>query len=160
MKVFREAHDREHSLEMQLPFLQVQAPDVKIVPILLGDQRRPIVQAVADAISEALAQVPRSALLIASSDLSHYKSADVAARMDQKVAKLVEEFASDDLMSLLESHHEHACGGGPLVAVMRAASSVGAGSATVLRYGDSGDVSGDKSEVVGYLSAAFSRSAS
>jgi len=157
MKVFREAHDREHSLEMQLPFLQVQDRDLKIVPILLGDQRRPNVEAVADAVGEALGKVRRSALLIASSDLSHYKSAGVAARMDQKVAKLVEAFAPDDLMSLLEHHHEHACGGGPLVAVMRAARALGGTSATILRYGDSGDVSGDKSEVVGYLSAAFCR---
>jgi len=160
MKVFREAHDREHSLEMQLPFLQVQSGTMKIVPILMGDQRRPNVEAVGDAISTALTKVRRSVLLIASSDLSHYKSADVAARMDKRVAKLVEAFAPDELMSLLEEHHEHACGGGPLVAVMRAARALGAASAKVLRYGDSGDVSGDKAEVVGYLSAAFFRSVS
>lgn len=160
MKVFREAHDREHSLEMQLPFLQVQSGTMKIVPILMGDQRRPNVEAVGDAISTALTKVRRSVLLIASSDLSHYKSADVAARMDKRVAKLVEAFAPDELMSLLEEHHEHACGGGPLVAVMRAARALGAASAEVLRYGDSGDVSGDKAEVVGYLSAAFFRSVS
>jgi AmmeMemoRadiSam system protein B len=160
VKVFREAHDREHSLEMQIPFLQVQDPALKIVPILLGDQRRPNVEAVADALRVALGNVRRSTLLIASSDLSHYKSVGVAARMDQKVASHVEAFAPNDLMSLLEQHHEHACGGGPLVTVMRAARALGGTSATILRYGDSGDVSGDKSEVVGYLSAAFCRTVS
>jgi MEMO1 family protein len=157
IRVFREAHDREHSLEMQLPFLQVLHPGMKIVPIIMGDQRRPSVDLVADAVSEVLSRAERSVLMIASSDLSHYKSAEVAARMDEKVARCVERFSPDELMTLLEHHHEHACGGGPLVAVMRAARDLGGETARVLRYGDSGDVSGDKAEVVGYLSAAFSR---
>jgi len=158
IRVFREAHDREHCLEMQLPFLQVLHPDMKIVPIIMGDQRRPNVEVVADAVGKALARANRPVLMIASSDLSHYKSSGVAARMDERVANLVERLAPDELMTLLEQNHEHACGGGPLVAVMRAARALGADSGRILRYGDSGDVSGDKSEVVGYLSAAFCRS--
>jgi AmmeMemoRadiSam system protein B len=157
MRVFFEAHDREHSLEMQLPFLQVLNPEMKIVPIIMGDQRRPNVEAVAEAVAEALARTHRPVLLIASSDLSHYKSAELAARMDGRVTRLVDQFDPDGLMELLETNHEHACGGGPLVAVMRAARALGGASARILRYGDSGDITGDKTEVVGYLSAALSR---
>jgi hypothetical protein len=155
MRVFFEAHDREHCLEMQLPFLQVLSPKMKIVPIIMGDQRRQNVESVADAIAEAINRNGRQVLLIASSDLSHYKPAEVAQTMDGKVSALVDRFDPDGLMELLEANHEHACGGGPLVAVMRAVRALGGRSAQILRYGDSGDISGDKSEVVGYLSAAF-----
>ena len=154
MRVFFEAHEQEHCLEMQLPFLQVLNPEIKIVPIIMGDQRRQNVEAVADAISRTVAGKGKRTLLIASSDLSHYKSADIAQSMDGKVSALVDRFDADGLMELLEKNHEHACGGGPLVAVMRAARELGGRKAQLLRYGDSGDVSGDKSEVVGYLSAA------
>jgi len=154
MRVFFEAHDQEHCLEMQLPFLQVLNPEMKIVPIIMGDQRRQNVEAVADAIAGTLIRNGRRVLLIASSDLSHYKSAEVAQTMDGKVSALVDRFDPDGLMELLETNYEHACGGGPLVAVMRAARALGGRSAQILKYGDSGDISGDKSEVVGYLSAA------
>ncbi len=157
MRDFFEAHEREHCLEMQLPFLQVLAPHIKIVPIIMGDQRRVNVDAVARAVGSAVAEAGRKVLLIASSDLSHYKSAEVAARMDGKVTALVERCDPGELMDLLEVHHEHACGGGPVVAVMKAAQALGGHSARILRYGDSGDVTGDKAEVVGYLSAALFR---
>ena len=155
MHVFFEAHDREHCLEMQLPFLQVLSPKMKIVPIVMGDQRRQNIESVADAIAEAISRNGRRILLIASSDLSHYKSAEVAQTLDGKVSALVDRFDPDGLMELLETNREHACGGGPLVVVMRAVRALGGRSAQILRYGDSGDISGDKSEMVGYLSAAF-----
>ena len=158
VRVTTAPHELEHSLEVQFPFLQRFLPNVPVVPVLMGYQTPTTIAAAARALQQVIAESRRSVLMVASSDLSHYKSADVAARMDKKVAKLVEEFAPDGLMSLLEHHHEHACGGGPLVAVMRAARVLGGVSATILRYGDSGDVSGDKAEVVGYLSAAFCRS--
>ncbi|MFQ5789772.1 MAG: AmmeMemoRadiSam system protein B [Acidobacteriota bacterium] len=154
---FAEAHDREHCLEMQLPFLQVLAPGVSMVPIVMGDQRRENVEAISRAVAEAVAASGESVLLVASSDLSHYKSAETAARMDGRVADCLERFAPEELMSLLEENHEHACGGGPIVAVLMAARTLGAGKARVLRYADSGDITGDKSEVVGYLSAAIAR---
>jgi AmmeMemoRadiSam system protein B len=149
-----EAHDREHCLEMQLPFLQVLAPGISIVPIVMGEQDRANVEAVAAALGDAIATTSKRILLIASSDLSHYKSAKTASSLDGQVADLVEKFEPDELMELLERNPEHACGGGPIVAVLKAARALGAGTARIMQYGDSGDVTGDKTEVVGYLSAA------
>ena len=147
------AHAREHSLEMQLPFLKRVLPRAEIVPIVMGYQWRETAYAVGDAIVQAVRG--RKAVLVASTDLSHYHNAPTAARLDRKVIHYVERFDADGLMSLLESFPEHACGGGPTVSVMRAAHALGATDARVLKYGDSSDVSGDKDAVVGYLAAAF-----
>jgi hypothetical protein len=145
------AHGREHSLEMQLPFLKRVLPDAQIVPIVMGYQRRETAYAVGDAIAAAVSG--RKAVLVASTDLSHYHNAPTAGRLDRKVIRHVERFDADGLMSLLETCPEHACGGGPTVSVMRAARALGAPDARVLKYGDSSDVSGDKDAVVGYLAA-------
>lgn len=147
------AHVREHSLEMQLPFLKRVLPDTTIVPLVMGHQRRETANALGDAIATAVKG--RRAILIASTDLSHYQNAATAAKLDSRVIGQVQRFDADGLMSLLETFPEHACGGGPTVSVMRAAKLLGARDARVLKYGDSGDVSGDKDAVVGYLAAAF-----
>ena len=153
------AHAREHSLEMQLPFLAMLLPDIPIVPLVMGYQTRGTAQALGDAIARAIsaheARELCGVLLIASSDLSHYERADVAARMDDVVLRHVAAFDADGLMDALEQEPRHACGGGPMVAVLRAASQLGAARAEILRYADSGDVSGDKSAVVGYAAAAI-----
>jgi AmmeMemoRadiSam system protein B len=147
------AHTREHSLEMQLPFLKRVAPAAKIVPLVVGWQHRETARALGDALGTALAG--RRALLIASTDLSHYHDAATAARLDAVVIDHVARFDSDGLQQALDARPDHACGGGPTVAVMRAARQLGARRAVVLNYADSGDVSGDKSAVVGYLAAAI-----
>jgi AmmeMemoRadiSam system protein B len=149
-----DVHRDEHSLEMQMPFLQRALPGLRIVPLLMGSQSRPEVEALAGALGRALAG--RRALLVASSDLSHYQPAVVANRMDAAVVEALGRFDEEALMARLETHHNVACGGGPIVAVMKAARTLGASRATVMKYGDSGDVGeGDKSHVVGYLSAAL-----
>jgi AmmeMemoRadiSam system protein B len=147
-------HVPEHSLEMQLPFLQHLVPDLKLVPILMGAQSRQNVDGLARALASALADRP--SLLVASSDLSHFNPAGIANRLDAQVVADIERFDPDGLMSRLESAPDHACGGGPIVAVMKASRALGAERARVLRYADSGDVGErDKSRVVGYLSAAL-----
>jgi AmmeMemoRadiSam system protein B len=150
------AHVREHSLEMQLPFLARVLPDVSIVPLVMGFQRRDTVYALADALATALKG--RRGLLVASSDLSHYQTAATAATLDGKVIRHVEQFDPDGLMSTLERFPEHACGGGPMVSVMLAARALGARDARVLNYGDSGDISGDQDAVVGYMAAVLGNS--
>jgi len=150
-------HAREHSLEMQLPFLQRVLPGVMMVPLLMGIQSRDTARALGDALGEVLRR--RRALLVASTDLSHYHDATTAARLDGVVIDHVNRFDFDRLQDALERQPDHACGGGPMVAVMRAARALGAQDAVVLKYGDSGDVSGDKSAVVGYLAAAMGRAA-
>jgi len=147
------AHAREHSLEMQLPFLSRVLPDATIVPLVMGHQRRETAYSLGEAIGAALRG--RRAILVASTDLSHYRNAATAAKLDNKVMEHVSRFDADGLMTALEGFPEHACGGGPTVAVMVAARALGASDARVLKYGDSGDVSGDKDAVVGYLAAAF-----
>src|SRR5882672_4997781 len=147
------AHIREHSLEMQLPFLAHLAPGLPIVPLVMGYQTAETAFALGDALAAALRG--RTALLVASTDLSHYHDAASAAALDRVVIDCVTRFDADDLQAALTVNPGHACGGGPAVAVMRAARRAGARDAVVLDYADSGDVSGDKSAVVGYLAAAF-----
>jgi AmmeMemoRadiSam system protein B len=161
------AHGREHSLEMQLPFVAHLLPDVPIVPLVMGYQTRETAMALGEALARALAArgaphdapgVPTDAgsiLLVASSDLSHYEDAATASRLDGVVLRHVEALDADGLMGALEREPRHACGGGPMVSVLHAASRLGATRARVLRYADSGDVSGDKSSVVGYMAAAI-----
>lgn len=147
------AHGREHSLEMQLPFLQRLAPNLRIVPLVMGYQTSDTACALGDALGRALAG--RRVLVIASTDLSHYHSAAVAKELDRVVIDRVAAFDAEGLQRALDARPDHACGGGPTVAVMRAARQLGARDAIVLDYADSGDVSGDKSAVVGYLAAAM-----
>ena len=147
------AHAREHSLEMQLPFLQRLASGAKIVPMVMGFQTADTARALGDALATVVRG--KKTLLVASTDLSHYHHAATAARLDAVVIDHVSRFDADGLQAALDARPEHACGGGPTVAVMRAARLVGARDAVVLQYADSGDVSGDKTAVVGYLAAAF-----
>jgi AmmeMemoRadiSam system protein B len=157
LRELREAHDGEHSLEMQLPFLQRLVPGLRVVPMLMGRQSREEVEVLARALGRVLAKT--DALLVASSDLSHYQPDPVARELDSVVTDCVERFDADGLMGRLETSRGHACGGGPLVAVMKAARALGADRARVLRYATSGDVGEkDKSRVVGYLSAALTAS--
>jgi AmmeMemoRadiSam system protein B len=149
-----EAHKDEHSLEMQLPFLQVLVPQIAIVPILMGDHRPDNVNLVAEAVAAAVSKSSKKVLLIASSDLSHFEPAEVASRMDGEVSRLVQQFDAEALMELLVRNHRHACGGGPMVAVLKAGKALGATETRIMGYGDSGDITGEKNEVVGYLSAA------
>src|SRR5688572_26377697 len=98
----------------------------------------------------------RDALLVASSDLSHYLSRAHARDMDSPVVSDVADFAPERLMDRIERKRNHACGGGPMVAVMKAARALGADTSAVLRYADSGDAGEhDTSRVVGYLTAAL-----
>jgi AmmeMemoRadiSam system protein B len=148
-------HLREHSLEMQIPFVRLVAPRARIVPLVVGHQTAEVARALGDALGTAAAG--RRAVLVASTDLSHYHDAATAARLDAVVIEHVSRLDAEGLQEALDRRPEHACGGGPLVAVLRAARHLGATAADVLRYADSGDVSGDKSAVVGYLAAALGR---
>ncbi len=154
-------HGREHSLEMQLPFLHRVAPGTAIVPLLMGSQTAAAARALGDALAAVvgalLDRMGRRAILVASTDLSHYHNAVDASRLDAVVIEHVARADADGLQRSLDTTPEHACGGGPTVAVMRAARILGASHSKILKYADSGDVSGDKSSVVGYLAAVLLR---
>jgi AmmeMemoRadiSam system protein B len=139
---------------MQLPFLAHLFPGTPIVPMVVGYQTRHTAFALGDAMARALGLFDGKVLLVASSDLSHYEDARTAAALDAIVAAHVEALDAEGLMTSLEHEPRHACGGGPMVAVLHAARQLGAEEARVLRYADSGDVTGDKSSVVGYMAAA------
>jgi AmmeMemoRadiSam system protein B len=155
------AHRREHSLEMQLPFVRRLLPNATIVPMVMGYQARDTIEALAAALASAAAS-PR-VLLAASTDLSHFMDAQTAATLDGRVLACVDPFDPDRLLELFERYPEPergryvACGGGPAIAVLKAARHLGANSGRVLKYAHSGDVSGDYDAVVGYLAAAFGR---
>lgn len=162
-----EAHQREHSLEMQLPFVARLFAGAAVVPLVMGQQTRHTAFALGDAVAAAVRAAPapqpaatggghhHDILIVASSDLSHYEDAGTAAALDAVMIGHVEALDPDGLMAALEREPRHACGGGPMVTVLHAARQLGASSARVLRYADSGDVSGDKSAVVGYMAAAI-----
>jgi AmmeMemoRadiSam system protein B len=119
----------------------------------MGHQTPETARLLGDALAAAIRG--RRALLVASTDLSHYHDASTAAALDGVVVDCVSHFDTDRLQLALETRPEHACGGGPTVAVMRAAALLGARDAIVLDRADSGDVSGDKSSVVGYMAAVL-----
>jgi MEMO1 family protein len=146
-------HAREHSLEMQLPFVARLLPGAPIVPVVMGYQTRATAEQLGDTLGRALRG--RTVLLVASSDLSHYHDARTAGTLDAVMLRHVEALDAEGLMRALEMEPGHACGGGPMVAVLRAARALGAIRSRVLRYADSGDVSGDKDAVVGYMAAAI-----
>jgi AmmeMemoRadiSam system protein B len=154
-----EAHRREHSLEMQLPFIRRLLPDVPIVPLLMGHQTIHTIRALAD----ALARVAdgRRVLLVASTDLSHYFDAPTAESLDRRVQDAVAAFDPESFIRTFEEYPAAergrfvACGGGPAIAVMLAARARGARHGRVLKYMHSGQISGDTSGVVGYLAGAF-----
>lgn len=154
------AHAREHSLEMHLPFLQRVLP-ARIVPLVVGYQTRATILALGEALAVALQG--RRALIAASTDLSHYFDAERAEKLDGTVARLIGDFEPEALLDLFDTCPEHergrsvACGGGAAIAAMLAARKLGATAARVLKYAHSGDISGDRSAVVGYLAAAIVR---
>jgi AmmeMemoRadiSam system protein B len=150
------AHGREHSLEMQVPFLGRLLENIPIVPLAMGNQDRHTASALGDALARAVAADPdERVLLVASSDLSHYEDASTASELDAVVMRHVASLDADGLMTSLEANPRHACGGGPMVSVLHAAAALGSRHARVLQYADSGDVSGDKTAVVGYMAAAI-----
>jgi AmmeMemoRadiSam system protein B/AmmeMemoRadiSam system protein A len=148
-----EAHMREHSLEVQLPFLQVAVPDLKIVPIVMADQSYENSERLAAAIAGAVRGM--EVLLVASSDLSHFHPYDEAVALDRVIIEDVLNYDCESIARDIGTRKTEACGGGPMIAVMLAAKQLGATGAVKLAYANSGDVTGDRSGVVGYLSAAI-----
>mgnify|MGYP001184537808 CR=1 FL=1 len=147
-----QGHRSEHAVEVQIPFLQMVLDDFKIVPIVMGDQNRIFVYELAEKLSKV---VNDQTLIVASSDLSHYYSKRTADELDSIVEKHIQNFDYEGLQRDLENNRCEACGGGAIVALMRAADLIQKRKSKVLHRSDSGDVSGDNSEVVGYLSAAI-----
>jgi len=162
----RVSRDTEHSLEIQLPFLQYVLGDFALTPIMMGEQDWESAAKLGQALAEAIGKVSNAnsvrgedgVLLVASTDLSHFHRYEVAVRLDQIVLDRITAYDPEGLARDLATRKAEACGGGPVMAVMVAASKLGANRAVLLKYMNSGDVTGDRSSVVGYAAAALLRS--
>jgi len=154
VKLSAEPFEREHSLEVQLPFLQKVLKEFSVVPILIGRETPESYRHLADKIAARLKQDAHTIVVI-STDLSHYHDSKTAGVKDRKVLDAVERLAAGDLERLLASGEGEACGGGPILYGMAAARGAGASEARLYRYADSGDAFGDKQRVVGYGALGF-----
>ncbi|MBM4171312.1 MAG: AmmeMemoRadiSam system protein B [Ignavibacteria bacterium] len=145
-----QGHGSEHAVEVQLPFLQMVLKNFSIVPIVIGDQRKACHYELSERLSKV---IDDSVLLIASTDLSHFYSRTIAKKLDSVIENHLINFDYEHLQSDLENGKCEACGGGAVVALMKAAELAQKKNIKVLARTDSGDITGDHSEVVGYLSA-------
>jgi len=148
----------EHAVEVELPFLQRVLGNFKLVPIVMGEQNYDIERALGVSLAKLL-KGTNNTLIIASSDLSHYHSYDDATKMDQKTLKTIERWDYLSLSRDFEMRSLEACGGGPIVATMIAAERLGARQARILKYANTGDVTGDHNRVVGYSAVALTKAA-
>lgn len=148
--------DPEHSLEIELPFLQRAIPHgFRLLPVMLREQSAWVARALGNALAETLAQ--RNAVLVASTDLSHFYPQKIAEELDAYILKQVEAFDPDGVLRAEAEGLGFACGHGALAAVLWAAKQLGADRVKILRYATSGDASGDYEQVVGYGAAVITR---
>jgi len=145
-----EAHRREHSLEVQLPFLQVLRPDVAFVPICLGEPSLALCREIGDALAAVCAEEAEPPLVLASSDMSHYESRADGRPKDDRALVRIEGLDAEGLFRTVQTERISMCGYLPATALLFAARAAGAGPARVVARRDSGDETGDTSSVVGY----------
>jgi hypothetical protein len=145
-----EAHRREHSLEVQLPFLRLLRPDVEIVPICLGEVSLPLCREVGEAIADVVRQEEERPILLASSDMNHYESRQVGHAKDDLALAQIEALDAEGLFQTVLTKSISMCGFLPATALLFAARALGARRAEVVSRRDSGDETGDDSSVVGY----------
>ncbi len=143
------AHQYEHSIEVQLPFLQTLFKDFKIVPICMGLQDEETARDVSDELMDAISETDKMVVVIASSDFTHYKPAAVAYDIDHYVLDPLLELNVTEFYSRIRERDASVCGHGPIAVMMRVCRGLGANSARLLNYSNSGDVQ-PMAEVVGY----------
>ena len=154
------AHEREHSIEVQLPFLQHRFKDFKIVPISLmpspyaGDKEEfyLLCSELAEAIASTIKKSNKKIIILASSDFSHYVSQEVAKRDDSKAIELINSLSAKEFLSFVIDNNLTICGYGPICTAILASKKLGAKKGKLLKYSTSGDTTGDYSQVVGYAS--------
>lgn len=152
------AHLYEHSIEVQLPFLQrrFSGQEFQILPICMGLQDEETAVEVGGALASAAKKVNRSCVFIASSDFTHYEPQETARSVDAKLIEAILNMDVPELYERVRRHNASACGYGPIAATITASSLQGAKAGRLLAYATSGDVSGDYNQVVGYGAVVFS----
>lgn len=144
------AHLREHSIEVQLPFLQFFNPDIKIVPICIMSGHYQELNQLGLAIADAIKLHKKNVLIVVSSDMSHYISHSDALKRDKKAIEKIVMLDGEGLLKVCEEYDITMCGVFPAVCGISAAKSLGARAGRLIRYKTSGEVSGDFDYVVGY----------
>lgn len=144
------AHVREHSLELQVPFLQIRNPGVQIVPICLQELDYAECASLGEGLAAAVRDFPEPVLLVASTDMTHFESREEARRQDMLAIERILDVDPEGLYDTVRRHRISMCGYIPTTAVLCACGALGADKGTLVRYATSGDVSGDDSNVVGY----------
>ena len=149
-------NDPEHSLEIELPFLQyVLKKEFKLLPVMVRDQNQPVPQALGVALGKVMQN--RKGLLLASTDLSHFYPQEMANRLDKTFLSQLEAFDPQGILDIEEQGKGFACGHGAVAAVLWACQLLGGNRVTILHYATSGDISGDYTQVVGYAAAIVTR---
>jgi MEMO1 family protein len=151
----RDVHKGEHSLEVQLPFLQYIYKDFLLLPLLVGAADEGVYEEAASVLERVISASGRRFLIIASTDLSHYYPYDVAVKIDSVTIGHLRNFDIAGMVRDTRTEKAQACGAGPLITTMMTTAKFGAHSSSILKYATSGDVSGDRSGVVGYVSAVL-----
>lgn len=144
------AHLFEHSIEVQLPFLQYFLPQVRIVPIVLSHARLAVYREIGGALARAVKQYGNRVTLLASSDMTHYEPQESAKKKDEKAIEAILKLDEEELMRRVTELDISMCGYAPVVCLLTACKELGAKSAKLVKYQTSGDTSGDYRSVVGY----------
>lgn len=145
-----DAHRSEHAIEVQLPFLQTSVKEFKFVPITVGTSRFETLYALGQAIAAVLNALQEPVLIIASSDMNHYESDEVTRVKDKRAIAPILSLDARGLWETVSTQHISMCGFGPTTAMLSAAKQLGATKAELIKYATSGDISGDRTAVVGY----------
>jgi AmmeMemoRadiSam system protein B/AmmeMemoRadiSam system protein A len=149
------AHEGEHAVEVQLPFLQFFKPDVRIVPIILAYAPAEAYKEIGRDIARAIQELKREAVIIASGDMTHYEPQETAKKKDGLAIAAMLELDEDELTERYKKYDITMCAHGPVVCLMSAAKELGASGAELVKYETSGDTTGDYSAVVGYAGVIF-----
>jgi hypothetical protein len=150
------AHSREHSLEVELPFLQVLDPGFRFVPVAVGTLRYAELQDLGKGIARVMKESAEEILLVTSSDMNHYEDDQTTRIKDGKAIARLQEVDAEGLYEVCRDEHISMCGQGPAVAMLTAMKELGVESGELARYATSGDVSGERESVVGYAGMIFS----
>jgi MEMO1 family protein len=150
------SHDKEHSLEIELPFLQrALTNEFKLLPVMIRSQEVETAQRLGEALGHILKN--KNAILVASTDLSHFYDQKTANDLDTEMLKRFESFEPESIFEAEHTAKGFACGRAAVASVLWAASILGANSVKVVNYATSGDVTGDNSSVVGYGAAVITK---
>lgn len=148
------SHAAEHSLEVQMPFIKYRFPRARIAPVMMGEQDRASAMALAEGIVAAARSERREIRIVASSDFSHYIPEDRAREQDLYAIEPLTKLDTAEFYRRVESRNISACGYGPITAMVEACKALGASEGRLLTYATSGDITGDRHEVVGYAAIA------